>query len=70
MLKASAETLKQDLGEEHPLTQALQNSASYSQRHVDVVEKWGRFPHRNEILGRESTEAEAAGLADGSIEGF
>ncbi len=30
----------------------------YAKRHVDVVEKYGRFPHRNAILGRTSTDAE------------
>jgi uncharacterized protein (DUF924 family) len=35
-----------------------------------VVEKWGRFPHRNAVLGRPSTAAEAAALADGSVESF
>ena len=30
----------------------------YAKRHYVPVEKFGRFPHRNEILGRESTEEE------------
>jgi uncharacterized protein (DUF924 family) len=30
----------------------------YAQRHLDVVERFGRFPHRNQILGRRSTEEE------------
>ncbi|KDD76291.1 hypothetical protein H632_c281p0 [Helicosporidium sp. ATCC 50920] len=42
----------------------------YAIRHLNIVEKWGRFPHRNAVLGRESTPEEARGLADGSIEGF
>jgi uncharacterized protein (DUF924 family) len=28
------------------------------QRHVDVIERFGRFPHRNELLGRASTDEE------------
>jgi uncharacterized protein (DUF924 family) len=31
---------------------------SYAERHREVIARFGRFPHRNEILGRESTEAE------------
>ena len=27
-------------------------------KHYDIVERFGRFPHRNEILGRESTPQE------------
>lgn len=30
----------------------------YAKRHLVPIEKFGRFPHRNEILGRESTEEE------------
>ena len=30
----------------------------YAQRHFDVIEEFGRFPHRNTILGRESTAKE------------
>ena len=34
----------------------------YAKRHAAVIRKFGRFPHRNEILGRQSTEAELAFL--------
>jgi uncharacterized protein (DUF924 family) len=30
----------------------------YAVRHQTVIERFGRFPHRNAILGRESTAAE------------
>lgn len=30
----------------------------YAQKHYDIIEKFGRFPHRNEALGRKSTLAE------------
>jgi uncharacterized protein (DUF924 family) len=30
--------------------------------HRDIVEQFGRFPHRNEILGRETTPEEAVFL--------
>jgi uncharacterized protein (DUF924 family) len=34
-------------------------------RHLrDIVARFGRFPHRNAILGRESTPEEAAFLAE------
>jgi uncharacterized protein (DUF924 family) len=35
---------------------------SYAAGHREIVERFGRFPHRNEILGRESTPEEAAFL--------
>jgi len=34
-------------------------------RHRDVIERFGRFPHRNELLGRETTEEESLWLAEG-----
>lgn len=33
-------------------------------RHRDIVARFGRFPHRNAVLGRESTEEEIAFLAE------
>jgi uncharacterized protein (DUF924 family) len=36
----------------------LADTLDYAIRHRDVIEKFGRFPHRNAILGRESTPTE------------
>ncbi|MFZ2237491.1 MAG: DUF924 family protein, partial [Dokdonella sp.] len=36
----------------------------YAIRHRDVIAKFGRFPHRNAVLGRESTAAERDYLAE------
>ena len=36
----------------------------YGRPYIDVIERFGRFPHRNEILGRESTPDEIAFLAE------
>jgi uncharacterized protein (DUF924 family) len=30
----------------------------YAERHLAVIREFGRFPHRNRLLGRESTSAE------------
>jgi uncharacterized protein (DUF924 family) len=30
----------------------------YALKHYEVIEKFGRFPHRNAVLGRESTDEE------------
>ena len=35
---------------------------SYAVRHKDVIARFGRFPHRNRVLGRVSTPAELAFL--------
>lgn len=36
----------------------------YAEAHLDVIRRFGRFPHRNAALGRASTEAELAYLAE------
>jgi len=41
---------------------AAEEYLRYAERHRDVILRFGRFPHRNEILGRESTAEEAAFL--------
>ena len=33
-------------------------SYEYALKHLEVIEKFGRFPHRNKVLGRESTDEE------------
>ena len=42
----------------------------YAESHKVVIEKWGRFPHRNLVLGRQNTPEEEEGLKDGSISKF
>jgi steroid delta-isomerase-like uncharacterized protein len=39
--------------------------ADYARRHRAVIERFGRFPHRNAVLGRLPTAAERAWLAAG-----
>lgn len=41
----------------------FQHFLDYARRHHDVIDRFGRFPHRNEVLGRASTDAEQAYLA-------
>jgi len=38
---------------------------SFAKSHQYVIEKFGRFPELNEILGRESTDEELAFIASG-----
>lgn len=46
----------------------LKENAKYAHHHYDIVKHFGRFPHRNEHLGRTSTEEEIAWL--NSDEGY
>ncbi len=41
----------------------------YAKEHRDIIARFGRFPHRNAILGRASTLQERAYLADGGFAG-
>jgi uncharacterized protein (DUF924 family) len=45
-----------ELGDEHQL--------GYAKHHRDIIERFGRFPHRNAILGRASRPEEIAAQAD------
>lgn len=38
------------------------NYLRYAERHREIIERFGRFPHRNRILGRDSTAEEIAFL--------
>lgn len=44
------------------LDKGFKSGLDYATRHRDVIERFGRFPHRNQILGRQSTPAELAFL--------
>ncbi len=44
-------------------TPYFENTLGYAQRHHDIIERFGRFPHRNAILNRPSTKEEAEFLA-------
>lgn len=40
--------------------------AQFAELHKDIVDQFGRFPHRNALLGRENTPEEAEYLTDDS----
>lgn len=42
----------------------MAEALEWARRHRDVVERFGRFPHRNEVLGRPSTPEEQAFLLE------
>lgn len=49
-IHVEAVTLFENLGNEYNL--------EFEHKHKDIIDRFGRYPHRNAILGRESTEAE------------
>jgi uncharacterized protein (DUF924 family) len=51
------------------LTMALVGTSEWADGHRDIVRRFGRFPHRNALLLRETTTAEAEFLAEGGFAG-
>lgn len=43
----------------------MKGYTDFARQHLEIIEKFGRFPHRNSILSRISTEEETAYLNDG-----
>lgn len=46
-----------------------QENIKYAEIHRDAIARFGRFPHRNVILGRKSTPEEIAYLENGGFSG-
>lgn len=38
--------------------EGLEDNLKYEKMHKDIIDRFGRYPHRNKILGRESTPEE------------
>ena len=52
-----------------PLVVDLPEVAKYAVIHRDIIVRFGRFPHRNKALGRETTAEEQAFLDQGGFAG-
>lgn len=46
--------------------ETFETIAQFAELHADIVEKFGRFPHRNALLNRENTAEEDEYLAGGA----
>ena len=62
-------TLAEELVEQGPLAlrRVLEHSASQARGHRDIIARFGRHPHRNASLGRQSTPQEREYLASGQL---
>src|SRR6202030_2692408 len=45
------------------------DNLKYAEEHADIIRRFGRFPHRNRILGRVTTPQEQAFLDQGGFSG-
>jgi len=46
-------------------SQYAPGALDFAKSHREMIARFGRFPHRNEVLGRETTEEEATAIAEG-----
>jgi len=46
-----------------------EGTLKFARHHRDIIRRFGRFPHRNAILGRHTTPAEQAFLDSGGFKG-
>jgi uncharacterized protein (DUF924 family) len=53
----------ESLSDHDLLAQLGHGGNRYARQHRDIIARFGRFPHRNKTLGRESTAEEASYLA-------
>lgn len=49
---------------EGPAQKDVRSNVGFAERHRDIVVRFGRFPHRNTTLGRDSTDEEVAFLRE------
>ena len=61
--QAASVRLYQDLYSDYPDLTFVERSLKSAEYHHQLVTQFGRFPHRNHILGRETTEPEREYLA-------
>ncbi|EDM77003.1 hypothetical protein PPSIR1_15920 [Plesiocystis pacifica SIR-1] len=59
LVRALADAVRADPGISEAVVQRYDNFVDFAVRHRDIVARFGRFPHRNAILGRDSTAEEA-----------
>lgn len=52
-----------------PVSADVPDPAQWALQHLQIIERFGRFPHRNQALGRQSTPEEQAYLDNGGFKG-
>jgi uncharacterized protein (DUF924 family) len=54
---------QQCVGQFEALKQEVEGILGFATRHAAIIERFGRFPHRNKMMGRTSTAEEEAFIA-------
>jgi len=55
---------------QNDLSNIFQLNKKWAQEHYDILSQYGRYPHRNKVLGRENTEEEDLYLRDANSFGY
>lgn len=58
MLAAAVENMKKNPEISPEAIKFMENFHKIANDHYDIIKRFGRFPHRNEVLARESTVEE------------
>jgi uncharacterized protein (DUF924 family) len=66
---AASQARAVELLEQHASETGDQKSLDYARLHAELIARFGRFPHRNLVLGRQSTDEEAAYIKQGGFAG-
>jgi uncharacterized protein (DUF924 family) len=56
--RAVRHSVKYAIGARPEWKKMLRQGVDFARKHLDVIARFGRFPHRNAVLGRESTPEE------------
>lgn len=64
-VRLSSEIARTAAPEWRPL---LEHYLQFARRHLELIERFGRFPHRNRVLGRDPTEEEEHYLRAGGTD--
>lgn len=49
---------------------SMPSTLEYEHKHKEIIDRFGRYPHRNEVLGRESTPEEVEYLSSDEATSF
>ena len=60
---------KAEAAGDEPTMKNIDNSMNFEQMHIKPLQKFGRYPHRNAALGRQSTKEEEEELKSGETFG-
>ena len=63
-LRRVAQAVERVLSDQDLLIERGHGDNRYAREHHEIITRFGRFPHRNEALGRESTVEEASYLGE------